>query len=527
MRDEGAGLTGLSILEWARASRGALIKARVEIDALNVFPVPDGDTGTNLYLTMDAACSELESSGAAGIDAGAAATALARGALLGARGNSGVILSQILRGIGTVLSAAPVVDAHAVSNAFRAGADEAYRAVSRPVEGTILTVARAAADAAESMVNSMPGSGDVFAVVGAASEGARDALARTPAMLEVLRLAGVVDAGGRGLVEVYDALRMVLGGEAGDHPSPVVSLDRTHSGGPTFEVMYLVHSSADRIDVLRTDLNARGDSVVVVGGDGLWNVHVHSDDAGGCVEDGIKAGTPHRIRITTLPDPNRAHTGRSLVMVTHGAGIANLVADVGVHCVAAQPLTRPSVSEMLAAADSSKDSEVVLLPSDGDTQSVAELAAVHLREAGRRVAIVPTRSVVQSLAAVAVHDASRNFDDDVVTMTRAAGATRYGAITHAVRAALTTAGECVVGDVLGLIDGDIVELGVSESDVSRAVLARMLAVGGELVTIVSGSQSHERDVDALMNWVQASFPGTDVVHHVGGQPLWPLIIGVE
>lgn len=560
------GLTGLSIWQWAIASRDALVRVRVEIDALNVFPVPDGDTGTNLYLTMDAACAELEDSGEASSDAALAATVLARGALLGARGNSGVILSQILRGIGASLTSAPDVDAHAVARALRAGADEAYRAVARPVEGTILTVARAAAEAAEAVLHAVPGEADLARVVGAASLGAREALIRTPSMLEALRQAGVVDAGGRGLVEVYDALVSVITGEAptdigvdgrrreGHSASPVTPLptgagarggpvgargderpanDGPANEGPAFEIMYLLDCPDDRIDRLRAALDARGDSLVVVGGDGLWNVHVHADDAGACIEDALEVGRPHRIRVTSLHgqtgshDQVRQRSGRDLVMVTHGPGIEALVESAGVRCVPALPRVRPSVAEIVRAVDSSHAPEVVLLPSDKDTQQVAELAAVHLRSAGRRVAIVPTRSVVQSLAAVAVHDPACGFDDDVVSMTRAASATRYGAITIAVRAALTSAGECAVGDVLGLVDGDIVEIGANVQTVSRDILDRMLAVGGELVTIVSGSEVDHRDVDALVSWLVASRPGIDVVHHGGGQPLWPLIVGVE
>ncbi len=530
-------LTGRSILEWALASRSALISARVEIDTLNVFPVPDGDTGTNLYLTMDAACTELESSGDAGLGAGQAAAVLARGALLGARGNSGVILSQILRGIGSALANVVTADARVMTAAFRAGADEAYRSVARPVEGTILTVARAAADAAESVLHAIPEDADVTRIVGAASAGARDALSRTPAMLDVLQRAGVVDAGGRGLVEVYDALLSVLTGgvlppAAGPDDRDVVVREREVTGsdpvnGPAFEVMYLLDCPDERIDELRATLDARGESLVVVGGDGLWNVHVHADDAGACVEDALAVGRPYRIRITSLTDQVRHRTGRQLVMVTHGAGIAELAATAGVLCIPALPHTRPSVAEFVAVADGSHSPELVLLPSDGDTQSVAELAAVHLRSAGRRVTIVPTRSVVQSLAAISVHDPAREFDDDVVAMTRAASATRYGAVTIAVRAALTSAGQCSIGDVLGLVGGDIIEIGTDVQAVSRAILDRMLGVGGELVTIVSGVDVDGADVDALLDWLGGVHPGVEAVHQIGGQPLWPLIIGVE
>ncbi len=529
-----AGLSADNIRDWARAAREALIRSRVEIDALNVFPVPDGDTGTNLCLTMEAACAELDNSAVHPKTAGEAASVLARGALLGARGNSGVILSQILRGMGITLVGASDRGAHAVARAFRAGADEAYRSVARPVEGTILTVARAAADAAENLVKSIPGEPDVARVVGAAAEGARAALLRTPAMLEVLRQAGVVDAGGRGLVEVYDALFRVLSGESiedfdmSESPMNVVPQPiAMPSDTPDFEVMYLLEAPDDRIDALRAALDARGDSVVIVGGDGLWNVHVHADDAGACIEDGLAAGRPHRIQVNSLHARPTSRSNRQLVMVTHGSGITDLVTVAGVNCVPAQPRTRPSVTEILSAVHASHSPEVVLLPSDRDNQGTAEIAAEQLRATGVRVAIVPTRSVVQSLAAIAVHDPERTFDDDLVTMTRAAGATRYGAVTIAERAALTSAGQCAVGDVLGLLDGDIVQIGHAVLEVARGVCDRLVAGGGELITIVSGVDADPTEVEMLIAWLESSNPGLDVVHHDGGQPLWPIIVGVE
>ena len=531
-----AGLTAGNIRDWARAARQALVSARVEIDALNVFPVPDGDTGTNLSLTMEAACAELDQSASHPADAGEAASTLARGALLGARGNSGVILSQILRGIGITLAGASDQGGHSVARAFRSGADEAYRSVARPVEGTILTVARAAADAAENLVRSIPGEPDVARVVGAAAEGARSALLRTPAMLEVLRQAGVVDAGGRGLVEVYDALFRVLSGAPVGDERPEIDTTLTTPApqvipavreSPDFEVMYLLEAPDAGIDELRSALDARGDSVVIVGGDGLWNVHVHADDAGACIEDGLAVGRPYRIRVNSLHLRPTSRINRQLVMVTHGSGITELATAAGVSCVPAQPRMRPSVTEIISAVNTSHSPEVVLLPSDRDNQGTAEIAAEQLRSTGVRVAIVPTRSVVQSLSAIAVHDPERTFDDDVVTMTRSAGATRYGAVTIAERNALTSAGQCAVGDVLGLLDGDIVQIGHGVLAVAQSVCERLMAGGGELITVVSGVDADLTEVNDLVAWLETSYPGLEVVHHGGGQPLWPLIVGVE
>ena len=539
-------VTSALIRDWANRALSGLGDARSEIDALNVFPVPDGDTGTNLYLTMESACESVDGCWAPGPPDGPApavddvARAMSMGALMGARGNSGVILSQILRGTSEVLSGlreGQELDGHAVQRLLRRGADLSYQAVARPVEGTILTVARAAADAAQATIDA--GIVDAAAVVTAAARGAEEALSRTPQMLESLRLAGVVDAGGRGLVVVLDALAEVVSGTlragvvvgpAGRLPRPAEHEPTTHYGGPAYEVMFLLDAAGDLVDVLRDDLDALGDSLVVVGGDGLWNVHVHVDDAGAAVEAAIRAGRPYRIRITHLEaviDRSAHSDTRAVVAVAHGPGVADLLGQAGVHVVPAVAGQRPSTGELLDAVRLTHASEVIVLPSDKDTRGVAESAAEQARREGQRVSVIPTRSVVQTLAAVAVHDGGMRFDDDVVSMTRAAGATRYAAVTVASRRALTTVGPCDVGDVLGLVGGDIVVVGADPAAVARDILVRMLAIGGELVTLVTGADATAELTESLPEWLGENYPLIEVAVCPGGQPLWPIIMGVE
>ena len=532
------------VRDWVQRSLSGLGDARAEIDALNVFPVPDGDTGTNLYLTMESACESVEQcwTGAEsdpGIDV--AARAMALGALMGARGNSGVIMSQILRGTSDILTTLPdgePLDGTAVQNLLRRAADLGYEAVARPVEGTILTVARAAADAATELVQA--GTADAALVVAAAADGARAALALTPTMLESLRLAGVVDAGGRGLLIVLDALAEVISdvrrpmspvvGMHSPLPRPADAEASHHYGGPAYEVMFLLEADEEAVGVLRSDLDALGDSLVVVGGDRLWNVHVHVDDAGAAVEAAMRAGHPFRLRITHL-EPVVATTARTdaraVVAVTHGPGVADLLGGLGVGVVPAAARVRPSTSELLDAIRLTHAAEVVLLPSDKDTRGVAEAAAETARGDGIRVSVIPTRSIVQSLAAVAVHDPTARFDDDVVAMTRAAGATRYAAVTIASRAALTTVGPCEEGDVLGLVDGDIVVVGSDIAVVARDILTRMLAIGGELVTLVLGADAGPDLREELPAWLAEARPLAEIIAYEGGQPLWPIIMGVE
>jgi len=529
------------VLRWCRAALAGLAEAREEIDALNVYPVPDGDTGTNLYLTLESATQAAEQACADGSPAtGPVLQAVARGALLGARGNSGVILSQMLRGVADVLSQddgsrpEPAVFAAALTRA----ADAGYAAVATPVEGTILTVARAAAEAATGRAGT-PGA-TVPDIAVAAAQAARQALARTPDQLEVLRRAGVVDAGGRGLAVVLDAFDTVLTGRRplayprtiDGHAVPVVPVHAQDAeGAPSFEVMYLLDAEADAIPALRATLEPLGDSLIVVGGEPLWNVHVHVDDAGAAIEAGLAAGRPHRIRVTYLAEqiarPHKTRVGRAVVAFAAGEGLAGLFESAGVTVVRTPVGRRPSTAEMLEAIRRSGAGEVVLLPNERDGVPVAEAAAAETRAEGTRVAVIPTRAQVQGIAATAVHEPARAFDADVVAMTTAAGHTRHGAVTVAAREAVTSAGVCRPGDVLGVVEGDFVVIGTDPTTVAVDVTERMLSAGGELVTLVTGADADATLADAVVAAVHRSHPEIDTVVYDGGQPRYPLLIGVE
>jgi uncharacterized protein len=519
---------------WMHHCVGALEASRAEIDALNVFPVPDGDTGTNVWLTMESARVEVDEQCDQGASITQVAHGLARGALMGARGNSGVIMSQILRGVGEIVGAKDHGDHLSgidVSAMLRRGESLAYQAVAEPVEGTILTVARAAADAAERAAHA---GDDVVHTAQRAAQAAHEALARTPDLLPVLRQAGVVDAGGRSLTVVLDALVAALTGREVDiRPTRPVVAPANHVPsvdyeGPAYEVMYLLDAKPDDIDDLRDALSALGDSLVIVGDEHLWNVHVHVDDPGAAVEAALAVGRPHRIRITHLKFiSDRPRRGRRLVAVTHGPGTAAVLDAVGVLCVPAEAKQPPSTAALLSVMAQSQAEEYVVLPSDSDIRAVADLAAEQARQNGLRVSVIPTRSIVQTLAAAAVHDPDVRFDDDVVAMTRAASATRYAALTTASRAALTMAGECRVGDTLGLLEGDIACISPDWLTAAQHLLTAMLAGGGELITLVFGSEADETFHSQVESWVRIHAPFAEVMAYEGGQPLWPLIIGVE
>ncbi|MEV8538349.1 DAK2 domain-containing protein [Streptomyces sp. NPDC051572] len=544
----------LAVRTWCGLALRALGRAREEIDAINVYPVADGDTGTNLYLTMESAVAAVD----AVFDGHGtlterkppladAARAMAHGALIGARGNSGTILAQLLRGMAQVLAAdgeTAHTDGEGLRLALRRAADSARHAVAHPVEGTVLSVASAAADAADGT------DGDCGTVARAAYEGACAALAATPGQLAVLERAGVVDAGGRGLVAVLAALVETFTGEV-----PVFTVLEAHArveavldsgapegtpcegGGPAFEVIYLLEADDSAVTRLRERLDALGDSLVVVGGDGLWNVHVHVDDAGAAVEAGVEAGRPYRIRITHfgLGDvhttgaerPPRERAQRAVVAVVPGEGLAGLYGEAGATTVLARPGEPPASGELVAAVRRAHAREVVLLPNDAELRHTAAAAAEQARAEGIRVALIPTRSAVQGIAALAVHEPERRFDEDVVSMTSAAGATRYAEVAVAERQSWTMAGICQAGDVLGLVDGDVAVIGADVTATARAVLDRMLAAGGELVTLVLGDDAPVSVADILEMHVRESYLAVDTVVYRGGRQGALLLIGVE
>ncbi|MFG2358006.1 DAK2 domain-containing protein [Streptomyces sp. NPDC048521] len=589
----------LAVRTWCGLALRALGRAREEIDAINVYPVADGDTGTNLYLTLESAATAVEAV-FAGYETGSgepsladAVRAMAHGALIGARGNSGTILAQLLRGMAQVLAddsgrEAPHIDGTGLRLALRRAADSARQAVAHPVEGTVLTVASAAADAAEGA------EGDCGTVARAAYAGARAALAATPGQLAVLERAGVVDAGGRGLVAVLGALVEAFTGETpgavpgrqastgapdaasvtvtvsdarahacvpgggaaagtGPHvragavpedvaharvaaPDAGLCADGAEAGGPAFEVIYLLEADDAAVARLRARLDALGDSLVVVGGDGLWNVHVHVDDAGAAVEAGVEAGRPYRIRITHfgLGDvhtgaerPPRERAQRAVVAVVPGEGLAALYTEAGATTVLARPGEPPASGELVQAVRRAHAHEVVLLPNDAELRHTAAAAAEQARTEGIRVALIPTRSAVQGIAALAVHEPERRFDEDVVQMTSAAGATRYAEVVVAEHQSWTTAGVCQAGDVLGLIDGDVAVIGADVTATAETVLDRMLQAGGELVTLVVGDEAPHTAAEHLQTRVRDAYLAVDTVVYRGGRQGALLLIGVE
>ncbi|MDT4913206.1 MAG: fatty acid kinase [Pseudonocardiales bacterium] len=514
-----------AVRRWSRSAVELLDTHRAEIDALNVYPVADSDTGSNLLTTLRAADAALAA--ARPRNAAAALAEMAVGAAQGALGNSGFIVSQILRGFADATT--DEFDAPAITAGLDRGAALARTAVVSPVEGTILTVARAASDGAV---------GDTLGeIIINAVRAADIALQRTPSQLDDLARAGVVDAGGRGLVVLLEALARTITGVVtpiGPVRVPLRSAPAFHEGDGSefgFEVQYLLDAAPSAVDTLRGALAELGDSVAVVAvGEGVWNVHVHVNDVGAAIEAGVDAGRPSQISVVRFSDQmhDAADDGAiAVVAVAPGTGLAHLFEAEGVQVVEAEPGALPTVDDVLAGIRAADAREVVLLPNASRVTGVAEAAAERARAQGIRVSVVPTRSPVQGLAAIAVHDPARRFDDDVIAMAEAAAATRHAEVTIARNEALTAVGICQPGDVLGLIDDEVVEVGRGLLAVAFTVVDRLLGVGAELMTVLVGVDAPPRTGDLIKAHVHDRAPFTDVTIYPGGQPDHPVIIGVE
>jgi DAK2 domain fusion protein YloV len=535
-------LDDAAVGQWYRAAVAVLSESRGRLDDLNVFPVPDGDTGTNLLLTAQAAIAALDEEGEGAREP--VWSLLARGAVLGARGNSGTILAQVIRGLADSLAGRPPADGPAFAAALQKAAETAYSAVADPEEGTFLTVARSGAVAAVHAVDE--GHTGLAEVVRAAADGARLALEATPGQLAVLRDAGVVDAGGAGLCLVLDALVTTVTGveparpplarrrTGAKHASAHGADDLPHQPppGPGSEVQFLL-ADADEAAVARLQhrLAALGDSLVVVGVDTPtgreWNVHVHVSDVGAAIEAGIEAGRPHRVSVTPLapiPAPAPREGTRAVVAVVSSDGLAELFVGEGVRVVACGPdgVTEDDILDEIVASTAY---EIAVLPNDAALVPIAGRAAARARDAGREVGVVPTRSPVQGLAAIAVADPGRRFGDDVIAMAEAAAATRWAEVTVAAQQALTSAGRCEPGDVLGSAEGDVVVIGSELAGVACDLLDRLLSAGGEMATLVVGPDPAIGD--AVCDHLAGAHPTIEVIRYDGGPEGVPLQVGVE
>ncbi len=530
------------------------------INRLNVYPVPDGDTGTNMARTLDAVVAELESA-----DSGIEPTcqAISHGSLMGARGNSGVILSQILRGMSGRLSKAATHTATEVAEALSAASTSAYQAVVKPIEGTILTVVREASDAARQAAADGEG---LAGVLRAARDAGRSALDRTPEMLPVLKDAGVVDAGGAGFLLLLDAALNVVDGEPIPTPEDSIGGDATELpqfdvsslSSPDdhaelsvadlrYEVMYFLHLDDDRIGEFKNDWAEIGDSIVVVGGDGLWNCHVHTNDIGAAIEVAIDlGGRPKQIRVTDLfeevAEQHAAHGSRgdsadsewsslprvttAVVAVCSGSGLEELFGQLGVQGIVTGGQTlNPSTAELLDAVTRVNADQVIVLPNNKNIIPVAEQLDGLT---SKLVQVVATRSMPEALAALVVYDPEASCDVNGASMASAIGAMTTGEVTKAVRDASTEAGPVTIGDWIGLVRGEgIVAVSGSSEGAAIGLLQSIVSDDREIVTIIEGAEATPSATEAIRAWLAVERSDVQVECHRGGQPLYPYLFGVE
>jgi DAK2 domain fusion protein YloV len=534
------------------AYRDALRAHQAYINRLNVYPVPDGDTGTNMALTVESIVQEIERSAQG--DMASVAHALSYGSLMGARGNSGVILSQIMRGLADAVRDAPEIGSRELVDGLRRAADGAYAAVQHPVEGTILTVARAAAEGAEEAK-----SDSLLAVLEAARESAADALARTPEMLPVLRTAGVVDSGGTGLLLLVDAFLHVTAGRPLPEAPAVPAAERSddemagwtgHAPGDgdeeglRYEVMHLLEAPDEAIPAFREVWAGIGDSIVVVGGEGLWNCHIHTDDIGAAIEAAIEAGRPRQIRVTDLFEEVeeerwvRAAAGAeteeealepvrcAVVAVCTGDGIRRIFRSLGVHhVVSGGQSMNPSTADLLAAIEATRADEVVILPNNKNIVPVAQQAA---SQAGKPVRVVPTRGIQEGFAALLEYDPEGDADSNAELMGESAARVVAGEVTRAVRPSTCDAGPIAEGDYLGISRERIEVVAPELAGAATGLLAVLVdAEHHEIVTLIAGEGSTAADTRRITEWLDENRPEVGVEVHQGGQPLYPYLFSIE
>jgi DAK2 domain fusion protein YloV len=521
-------LDAAAVSAWAAGCVHSLASLRPAIDEINVYPVADSDTGSNMLFTMTGAAAEL--AGATPEDAAGALKVLARGAVAAAKGNSGVILSQVVRGLAD--RAEGELDGAWLAKALGHADEVATGAVSRPVAGTILTVLHAVALAVRGDTRSL---GEVARK---AAEEAAHALEKTPLQLPALAKAGVVDAGARGLVAVLDALVGVLTG---------AEVEREHAlEAPTaqeqafaWEVMYLLDGVDElSLPTLRKELSGLGDSVTVAGdGSGSHAVHVHCADIGAAIEAGLALGRPRRIRVEPLLTPTPIEPGggidRTVVAVVHGGALAELLRAESIPVLAVPEGETPSVEDVISLLNEAAGRHVTVLPGSVGLTAAVDTAAGHAMAADRDVVVIPCVSPVQVLAALAVHDAGRRTNDDVVAMAEAAAATRRGELRIAQEESLTWVGRAQSGDVVGLVDDEVVHIEpapASETNLVAAamkVLNRMLALGGELVTVLSGADAPPGVAEELAEQLRVEHPEVELTSYASGQAEAVLLMGVE
>ena len=521
--------------------RDSLQEHKESLNSLNVYPVPDGDTGSNMAATLNSVVSEIESL-EENLELENIIDAISHGSLMGARGNSGVIISQILRGFVSKIKNASrkTIDANLFSEALSEAASAAYEAVGNPVEGTILTVVRETAEAAEKAASEKL---SLLPLVEIAREAAKRSLDSTPELLPVLARAGVVDAGGSGFLLMLDSLLHIIDDRPMPEPEVVTASvdslildvhDETSNSGTRYEVMYFLDAPDDLIPDFKKAWSEIGDSIVVVGGENIWNCHVHTNNIGAAVEAGISIGKPYEIRVTDLFEEIAGNyhdhdiadpVGCSVIAVANGDGIGEIFRSLGAtRIVNGGQSMNPSTADLLEAAEATASEHVIILPNNSNIVAVAEQVD---SQTSKTVRVVGTHTVTEGFASLLGYDPEATSEKNQTGMLQASQMVESGEITTAVRDSTSEIGEIKKGNFLGLQKGKVTVVAETIVEATNNLLKEMISDEHEIVTLVSGEDSNKKETDEIVAWVNSEYEELEVEVHEGGQPLYPYYIGIE
>lgn len=546
-------LDGIKFAEMVQMGAHHLYQNANYVDSLNVFPVPDGDTGTNMNLSMTSGAKETEH--AASEHIGKTAQALSKGLLMGARGNSGVILSQLFRGFGKFIEKESTIDAKGFAGAFQAGVDTAYKAVMKPVEGTILTVAR---EAAKKGVEVAETENDIIAVMEAFTAEAKASLDRTPDLLPVLKEVGVVDSGGQGLLFVYEGFLASLKGEALPEKNDATLddlINAEHHRAQDFmntadiefgyctEIMVRLEEGKEPFneEQFRNELNPLGDSLLVISDEEIAKVHIHSEQPGSVLSIGQKYGSLIKIKVDNMREQHSAIVGEehkaptpakkvekhpyAIVTIAMGEGVAELLRSIGASYVIEGGQTmNPSTEDIVKAVQEIGAEKVLILPNNKNIVMAAE-QAVELLEID--AAVVPTKTIPQGMAAILAFNPEAAVDVNKKTMSEAFTNVKTGQVTYAVRDTSIDGVEIHKDDFMALAEGKIVLSAPALKDAAEKVIKDLVNEDAEIVTVIYGEDTTEQAASELVAFIEESYPDVEVELFDGKQGLYPYIISVE
>lgn len=510
------------------------------VNSLNVFPVPDGDTGTNMSLTMNSAVKEINK--CKEMDVGAIADSAANGSLMGARGNSGVILSQIFRGFAKALKNVKEIDASALANAFMEGSNTAYKAVMKPTEGTILTVIR---ESAEFGIKTAKNSANVIDFLGKVIDKANETLNRTPDMLPILKQAGVVDAGGKGLVYILKGMHQYLVSERVIELLEAVEEEHQDAAKPIYNDIefgycteFFIKGKDLNPEDFRNEIKDIGDSIVVVGDENLVKVHVHTNNPGIVIETALKSGYLSKIKIDNMREQHqellvseedkaadKEAKKYGVVAVAMGSGISSIFKDLGAdEIIEGGQTMNPSTEDIFKSADKINAENIIILPNNGNIILAANQAKSL---SSKNIIVAPTKSIPQGIAALMTLDQEKSPEDNENKISKAIGDVKTGLITYAVRDSNFDGVDIEEGNFLGIVEGKINAVGEDIFEVIYKVIDAMVDEDSSLITLYHGSDIDEGESLKLEQDVRQHYPDCDVEMHYGGQPLYYYILSVE